>query len=104
MIKEFVDVYMNHKDELRSKFATHPGNYKEVVRRVVQVISENLDDNWRAPDPERITEIDYGDYQGTLVYVIGAGGYQPYTHTPVVWATVVSTIYNATKTVGVGNG
>jgi len=38
------------------------------------------------PDPNRITEIDYGDYQGTLVYVIGQKGPQPGTH----WTTSVS--------------
>lgn len=43
---------------------------------------------WRdgeAPDPERIHQIDDGDYQGTLVFVIGAQGYQPSTY----WATSV---------------
>ena len=29
------------------------------------------------PDPERIHRIDDGNYQGTLVYVIGEKGYQP---------------------------
>lgn len=28
-------------------------------------------------DPERVTEIDHGDYQGTLLYVIGRQDYQP---------------------------
>lgn len=85
MIKEFVDVFMNNKDELRDKFATHPKDYKDVVKRVVHVISEKLEARSRTPDPERITEINYGDYQGTLVYVIGDGGYQPSRH----WTTVV---------------
>lgn len=43
-------------------------------------------------------------YAEGRVLIGGAGGYQPYTHTPVVWATVVSTIYNATKKVGVADG
>lgn len=28
-------------------------------------------------DPDRIQEIDWGDYQGTLLFVVGAEGYQP---------------------------
>jgi acetoin utilization protein AcuC len=33
-------------------------------------------------------------YAEGRVLIGGAGGYQPYTHTPVIWATVVSTIHN----------
>lgn len=29
------------------------------------------------PDPARIYQIDDGGYEGTLVFVIGAGGYKP---------------------------
>jgi hypothetical protein len=59
-----------------------PGVYKDVVARVVEVIGGvDYDD----PDPDQIHEIDDGDYQGTLVYVIGAGGYQPSTY----WAVSV---------------
>jgi hypothetical protein len=38
------------------------------------------------PDPERIHVIDDGDYQGTLVYVIGSKNYQP----DVYWYVKVS--------------
>lgn len=31
-------------------------------------------------DPERITQINHGDYQGTLVFVVGGEGYQPWEH------------------------
>jgi acetoin utilization protein AcuC len=36
-------------------------------------------------------------YAEGRVLIGGAGGYQPKTHTPKVWATVVSTIYNDVK-------
>ena len=36
-----------------------------------------MGDEYGDPDPNRIHEIDDGDYQGTLVYVIAAKDYQP---------------------------
>src|SRR5690606_41690756 len=50
------------------------GKYRAVVKAVCQVITP---DDYGDIDPERIHEIDDGDYQGTLVYVIAATGYQP---------------------------
>lgn len=76
MIKKFVDIYMNHKEELREFFIKHPDNYKEIVVAVVKLLSQ-YDDDYGSPSPELVHEIDDGDYQGTLVYVIGAEGYQP---------------------------
>ena len=66
-----------NKAKVRKVFeAGHPENYKAVVRAVVQMLHD-ASDEYDRPDPERIHEIDDGDYQGTLVYVIGASGYQP---------------------------
>ena len=77
MIQEFVNRYMDKKDLLAATFARHPGDYKEIVKNVISVIT---DDDYYGdfnPDPKRIHEIDDGDYQGKLVYVIGAKDYQP---------------------------
>ena len=41
------------------------------------------DEQYGEPDPDRITVIDHGDYQGTLLFVVGECGYQPSTY----WAT-----------------
>ena len=77
MIKEFVDKFHANKDEIRKIFEKeHPGNYKEVVAAVVK----NIDPGgacFDPPDPERIHEIDDGDCQGTLLFVIARKGYQP---------------------------
>lgn len=73
MIESFVKSWYTHQNTLREKFAAkHPGNYKEVVRNVVEMLAIDND-----IDPERIHEIDDGDYQGTLVYVIAERSYQP---------------------------
>lgn len=75
MIKEFVELFMSNKQKLEDVFAeAHPDNYKSIVKAVVSVLN---DGRYGAPDHERIHEIDDGDYQGTLVYIIAETGYQP---------------------------
>jgi hypothetical protein len=76
MIQEFVQRFDAARGALLEKFsAAHPENYQAIVRAVVEVVTNP--DEYSDPDPERIVEIDHGSYQGTLVYVIGAKGYQP---------------------------
>lgn len=76
MIQEFVDAFMANKDQIRSVFAQkHPDEYMDVVRAVITAISG--EDSWGKPDPSRIHQIDDGNYQGTLLFVIAANGYQP---------------------------
>jgi hypothetical protein len=74
MIKEFIDRFENKKSELQTKFQKQPGSYEDIVKSVVEVISGDAYDDI---DPERIHKIDDGDYQGTLLFVIAAKGYQP---------------------------
>ena len=75
MIQKFVDRFMGEEDWIRGQFSKHPGSYYDIVKIVVQAIRSK--DEHESPDPERICGIDWSDYQGTLVYVIGAAGYQP---------------------------
>jgi len=79
MIQKYVDRFMAGQESLRAAFAAkHPAvNYAEIVKQVVTVLRE---DEYEDPDPERIHTIDDGDYQGTLLFVIGVGGYQPSTY------------------------
>ena len=84
MIKKFVEAFEANRNILERKYSKqHPSSYLGLVTDVVEILSkakankglfENL------PDPKRITEIDDGDYQGTLVFVIAAQGYQPSTY------------------------
>ena len=71
MIQEFVERFQANP----ISWDTPPANYAEIVRRVIDVIT--TEEEYDSPDPDRIHEIDDGDYQGTLVFVIGARGYQP---------------------------
>ncbi len=75
MIKEFVEKFENNKAKIEDLFREkHPNDYKEVVKNVVSVLT---DDEYGSIDPERIHVIDDGDYQGTLLFIIAATGYQP---------------------------
>ena len=78
MIKEFVDRWDSKKDHLESWLKTkHPDSYKELVTKVMEMLE---DENWEygeCPDSSQITEIDNGDYQGTLLYLIPVKTYQP---------------------------
>ena len=76
MIQEFVEKFEKDKVKLEDMFRSkHPENYKEVVKNVVSVLTD--DEPYDSIDPERIHSVDDGDYQGTLVFIIGAKGYQP---------------------------
>ena len=76
MIPAFVKAWDEHKDYIEAHLKEeHPENYKQLVTWVIEMI--NPLDEYDLPDPKRIVEINQGDYQGTLVYVIGATGYQP---------------------------
>ena len=74
MIQEFIDLFMIKKPQLEIMFKEHPESYKEIVKNVVSLLKT---DDYSCISSERIHEIDDGDYQGTLLYVIGADGYQP---------------------------
>lgn len=75
MISEFVERFEAGKSTLEAAFkAKHPESYIDVVREVIKVVTT---DDYNAIDPERIHQIDDGDYQGTLLFVIAARSYQP---------------------------
>lgn len=78
MIQKFVARFMAKKGELKNIFLQkHPKNYENIVKSVISLITSKDDYAELNPDPERIHVINDGDYQGTLVFVIGAKGYQP---------------------------
>lgn len=93
MIQQFVDRFMADKDALKAKYeAKAPSGYGDIVKDVIEIVSrERSDDDYcgcleNVPDKNRITSIDHGDYQGTIVYVIAEKGYQPSTY----WYVTVS--------------
>jgi len=79
MISEFVKAWDERKGEIEAKFsAKAPDRYEDIVRAVVEILrAEYGGCEGDSPDPERIITIDHGDHSGTLLFVIGADGYQP---------------------------
>ncbi len=85
MIQKFIDLFEKNKSSLEQKYGTaHPESYREIVKDVISILGNQ--DDYGEPDPDRIVEIDHGHYQGTLLYVIGAEGYQPSDY----WYVMVS--------------
>ena len=78
MIDAFVKRFLDNRDKLRESFeANEPNGYGDIVKAVIGILAN---DDYSHPDATRIICIDNGDYQGTLLFVVGASGYQPYTY------------------------
>jgi len=91
MIDEFVEIFIKNEDKLKHILSQkHPENYLELLKIIINIIYEdyNLNDEYRL-DPSRIVEIDQGDYQGMLLFIIGCAGYQPdyYYYTSVYYGS-----------------
>lgn len=77
MIKEFVERWEANKNKIQESFEKKfPEEYKDIVKVVIENIT-NTEYKKHAIDPMRIHQIDDGDYQGTLLFVIAEKGYQP---------------------------
>ena len=87
MIKEFVNQWDKNKKELEEYFRTHKqeeyNKYSKIVKLLIQyVLNKGLNDDCDEIkiNPDTLTEIDFGDYQGTLIYVFAEDTYQPSTN------------------------
>ena len=75
----FVSRFDANRSAIREQFKRNmPQEYADIVRAVVELLHD--EDEYGSPDPERVHQIDDGDYQGTLVFVVGASGYQPHDY------------------------
>lgn len=82
MIKEFIDKWQKDKDKLEEYLRTTPqseySTYRALLEKTIElVLNGECGDEFSDLDIKRITEIDDGDYQGTLVYMIPKCKYQP---------------------------
>ena len=79
MIAKFVRSWYKNKDELEKYIRYHSqdnyDSYDKLVRLVTIYIINKADDGFY--DENNIHEIDDGDYQGTLIYIIPRKTYQP---------------------------
>ena len=60
-------------------------SYSSLLNKALN-LTVDTENDYPCPDIDRITVINHGSYQGMLVFVIAATGYQPYDY----WATNVS--------------
>lgn len=78
MIQEFIDRFILNKEKLAGVFTEkHPDDYMNLVVETIRLITDKEEYGIFNPSPNRIHQIDDGDYQGTLLFVIAAKGYQP---------------------------
>ena len=83
MIKEFVKAWDANKEKLRNYIASHDqeeyNEYSKIVRMIFeQVINPYYKGTeYNEFDLDKIHEIDDGDYQGTLMYLIPCETYHP---------------------------
>ena len=85
MIKEVIQAFDASRVSLLGIFAKDGiRSYKEVLVTTLTEMNEHSKtpdgESWPMFDPKRVTRIDDGDYQGTLVFVIGETGYQPHRY------------------------
>lgn len=85
MIEKFVKAWDERKGEIEAKFREkEPSEYKEIVHAVISILDKT--ETYGAPDANNIHEINDGDYQGTLLYLIPEDTYQPHEYWYVrVW-------------------
>lgn len=78
MIKDFVEAWDERKDSLRNYIATHIQtkyrSYKDLVKLLFDIV---INPEMTPFVTEEITEVDNGDYQGTLIYLLHKDYYQP---------------------------
>ena len=86
MIQEFVDKWnTSARAVVRAQVSQkHVTSYGELVRMVVAALAEGSE--YGGMDASKIHQIDDGDYQGTLLFIIPEACYQPSTY----WSVKVS--------------
>lgn len=78
MIPELVKRWDANKHQLREKYYKEkPSSYADIVKDVITLVQGPRSYKEVSLDPERITSIDHGDYQGTELFIIASQGYQP---------------------------
>ena len=88
MVDKFTKKWYENKDKLQNYFETNTINnydsYEQLVKAVLKYIINDGMENYHKLDYEaiqidKLVSIDYGDYQGTLIFVFPEYTYQPST-------------------------
>ena len=86
MIRQYVDAFRENKEQFEKwvESVEEEITYMDILKQVINLCLNELDE-------DKITEIDNGDYQGTLIYLIPRNCYQPmvsdYVYTSVSYGS-----------------
>jgi hypothetical protein len=76
---EYSKAFDAGRDDLIDSFIDEvPTGYDDLLERTLCVINHHYPGS--ELDPDRIKRVNFGGYQGTLIFVIGGKGYQPWEH------------------------
>lgn len=92
MIKDFVEAWYRRKDNLREYIATHMQAEYSEYKALVKLLFDIVINREMAPfATDEIVEINHGNYQGTLIYLLHKNYYQPgvdeYVYTSVEYGS-----------------
>lgn len=81
MIPEVIQQWEANKHKLEEYFRTakqseYANSYKTILQKIIELVITGPSD-WSKYDVSKITEVDDGDYQGTLIFLIPTDVYQP---------------------------
>lgn len=84
MIEAIVKQWDANKHKLEEYFATTKqedySDYKTIVVKLFELVITEIENEWSGTDEfdvSKMTVIDDGDYQGTMIYIIPKDTYQP---------------------------
>jgi len=82
MEKELITRFDTKRDEIKSKLAIllEEKDWNIEYIDIVRIVIEAVHNGYGTPDPETIHQIDDGDYQGTLLFIIPEDCYQPHDY------------------------
>lgn len=94
MIHEYIDAFRENKRQFEKwvESIEEEITYIDILRQVINLcLNPKYVDTLYELDEDKITEIDNGDYQGTLIYLIPRNCYQPmasdYVYTSVFYGS-----------------
>jgi hypothetical protein len=80
MIPELAERFQEKHEAILECFkGKHPQTYQVVLEETLKVMFGD-DGEYGTPDYNHVHEIDDGDYQGTLVFIVPEKGYQPHRY------------------------
>ena len=82
MEQKFIDLWFKNKDKLKEALMNYEDleycSYLDLFKLTIKnIINAGRTDYDKILDEDKITEIDNGDYQGTLLFIIPRDTYQP---------------------------